>query len=232
MQRNNKGQFIKGHIPFNKGTAKINFCIDCGMRLSSNKTAIRCRSCDSKFKWSSKEYKDRVSKKISSGRIGIKFTEEHKRNLYKFKIGHIPYNKGKHIQSNTGRTHFKKGDKIMLGRKRPDITGKSNHNYGKIFTPVWGKYRNINMRSGYEIGFARWLDFSGIKWEYEPKRFDLGYTTYTPDFYLPEFDVFIEIKGYLTKIAEKKMNVFVNKYKNINFKLLKEKDLRNLGVIK
>ena len=46
-----------------------------------------------------------------------------------FKIGHIPWNKDTHIQTNTGKTHFKKGqhpssltefkkgNKINLGKK-------------------------------------------------------------------------------------------------------------------
>ena len=230
MKRNQKGQFIKGHRPYNKGTAKNVYCINCGKQLKNHK-AIRCQACATKFRWKYKEYKEKVSKKISSGKKGIKFTEEHKRNISKSKLGHIPYNKGKHIQTNTGRTHFKKGSKINLGRKRPDMLGKNNHNYGKVFKPFWGKYQNINMRSGWEIGYAKYLNKNNIKWEYEPKTFDLGNTTYTPDFYLPESNGYIEIKGYLTEEAKQKIEKFLDIYKQINFKLLKSKELKKIGVI-
>ena len=230
MNRDNKGRFVKRHVPSNKGTAKVVYCIDCNKQLQNYK-AKRCKSCATKFRWSSKEYKERVSKKISSGRKGIKFTEKHKRNISKSKIGHVPYNKGKHIQTNTGRTHFKKGSKIMLGRKRPDMTGKNNHNYGKVFKPFWGKYKNISMRSGWEIGYAKYLDRNNIKWEYEPKTFDLGDTTYTPDFYLPELNTYIEIKGFLTDEAKQKIQRFIKIYSHINFKLLKKKDLNKIGAI-
>ena len=230
MNRDNRGQFIKGHIPHNKGTAKKSYCIDCGKPLS-RPDAKRCKPCDTKFRWSFKEYKEKVSKKMSEGRKGMKFTEQHINNMHTFEKGHIPYNKGKHIQSNTGRTHFKKGCKINLGRSRPDMKGKNNHNYGKCFKPFWGKYKNINMRSGWEIGYANFLDLSGIKWEYEPKTFDLGYTTYTPDFYLPEFNLWIEIKGCFTKEAKQKIKKFLKTYKELNFKILMENDLKKLGAI-
>jgi len=51
-----------------------------------------------------------------------------------------------------------------------------------------------------EEQFARLLDFYGIDWEYEPRSFPIEFdaegkpTSYfTPDFYLPDEDLFIEI---------------------------------------
>lgn len=48
-----------------------------------------------------------VKKKISQSRKGIRASFQ-----TEFKIGHTPWNKGLFIQTNTGRTHFKKGGHI------------------------------------------------------------------------------------------------------------------------
>jgi hypothetical protein len=62
-----------------------------------------------------------------------------------------------------------------------------------------------------ERQFARLLDFYGIDWEYEPRSFpiefdDAGNPTgyFTPDFYLPDEDLFIEITTMNQKLVTKK----------------------------
>ena len=115
----------------------------------------------------------------------------------------------------------------MFGR-----SGKKSPTFGRImYIPNKVSYNNISMRSTWEVNFAMWLDLSNIKWKYEPKTFDLGDCTYTPDFYLPEFNSYIEIKGYFTDYARNKINKFKKLYNNINFKLYKERQLKQMGVI-
>ena len=67
------------------------------------------------------------------------------------------------------------------------------------------------MDSTWEVACARRLDELGIKWIRDPKM-KLSYVTrgrrkrnYVPDFYLPEHDVYIEVKGYWTDAARHKM---------------------------
>jgi hypothetical protein len=98
--------------------------------------------------------------------------------------------------------------------------------------PHWGKYKGINMRSGYEIGYAKYLDRNKTKWEYEPKTFDLGYASYTPDFYLPEKQTYVEIKGWMRIKALIKIKEFIKQNPDINYLLLMENDLQEMGVIK
>ncbi len=59
-----------------------------------------------------------------------------------------------------------------------------------------GYYKGIRMRSQVEIRCAMKLDSAGILWEYEPQRFYLEELdcSYLPDFYLPEFDTYLEVK--------------------------------------
>ena len=62
-----------------------------------------------------------------------------------------------------------------------------------------------------ERQFARLLDFYQIEWEYEPRSFDLewdrrGNVTqqFTPDFYLPDWDLYIEITTMNQKLVTRK----------------------------
>ena len=59
--------------------------------------------------------------------------------------------------------------------------------------------------------FARILDFYGIQWEYEPRTFTLnedeqGNVTeaFTPDFYLPEQDLYVELTTLRPQLSTKK----------------------------
>ena len=68
--------------------------------------------------------------------------------------------------------------------------------------------RTINMRSLSEALMAHTLDLMQVEWEYEPQRFDLGWGFYTPDFYLPEFDHWVEVKGMWTDSSRRKFEEF------------------------
>lgn len=60
-----------------------------------------------------------------------------------------------------------------------------------------GEHAGVWMRCLNSEGvFARDCDDVGIAWLYEPRRFKLSWCTYLPDFYLPEFDVWVEVKGW------------------------------------
>jgi hypothetical protein len=69
----------------------------------------------------------------------------------------------------------------------------------------------VNFAHASERQFARLLDFYQIEWEYEPRSFDLerdedGNVTqrFTPDFYLPQYDLYIEITTLNQKLVTKK----------------------------
>ncbi len=69
----------------------------------------------------------------------------------------------------------------------------------------------VSMDSTWEVACAQRLDALGIRWIRNPSM-KLKYTTrgcrarnYIPDFYLPDHDVYIEVKGYWTEAARHKM---------------------------
>jgi len=88
-----------------------------------------------------------------------------------------------------------------------------------------------------EAEFAAFLDFYRIKWEYEPKSFPLrwrdGRVTemFTPDFYLPEQDLYVELttmKQSLVTRKNRKVRRLRQLYPNINVVLLYRKDYHEL----
>lgn len=89
----------------------------------------------------------------------------------------------------------------------------------------------IPIIGGWAGAFAKWCDNNKIKWQYEPKTFDLGNTTYTPDFYLPESDTYIEVKGFWRDDAREKFILFKQLYSRVNLVLLTKKELKILGVL-
>jgi hypoxanthine phosphoribosyltransferase len=91
-----------------------------------------------------------------------------------------------------------------------------------------------------EEEFARILDYYGLEWEYEPRTFPLEWDeqnevteAFTPDFYLPQQDLFIEIttlRPQLSTHKNRKLRRLKELYPEINIKLLKRREVRDLLV--
>lgn len=91
-----------------------------------------------------------------------------------------------------------------------------------------------------EEAFARILDFYGIKWAYEPRTFPLEWDetgrvleAFTPDFYLPEQDLYIELttlKPRLSTHKNRKLRRMQELYPEIHIKLFKRREMRDLEV--
>ena len=88
--------------------------------------------------------------------------------------------------------------------------------------------------------FARILDFYGVQWEYEPRTFTLntdgnGNVTeaFTPDFYLSEQDLYVELTTLRPQLSTKKnrkLKRLQELYPEVNIKLFKRRELRNLMI--
>jgi hypothetical protein len=89
-----------------------------------------------------------------------------------------------------------------------------------------------------EEEFARILDFYQIKWQYEPKSFPLDWNgsgqvteSFTPDFYLPQFDLYIELttlKQDLVTRKNRKIRRLRELYPTVNLKVFYGRDYRKL----
>jgi hypothetical protein len=88
--------------------------------------------------------------------------------------------------------------------------------------------------------FARILDFYGIAWEYEPRTFPLEWDengkvtlAFAPDFFLPEQNLFVELtvlRPKLTLKKNRKIRLMHELYPEVNIKLFKRRELRNMMV--
>lgn len=82
------------------------------------------------------------------------------------------------------------------------------------------------------------LDFYGITWEYEPKSFPVEFDDagaavgfFTPDFYLPEEDLFIEITTMNQKLVTKKnrkVRLLGEHHPDIRCKIFYQRDFLHL----
>jgi hypothetical protein len=67
------------------------------------------------------------------------------------------------------------------------------------------RYKGRKFRSRLEARWAVFFDALGVQWEYEPEGFDLGEAGYyLPDFWLPDLDCWIEVKGHDIQSEEMK----------------------------
>lgn len=86
--------------------------------------------------------------------------------------------------------------------------------------------------------FANLLNFYRIEWEYEPRSFPLQWDkdgkvmeAFTPDFYLPELDLYVEVttmKQALVTKKNRKVKLLKAIYPHINIQVFYQKDFQDL----
>lgn len=100
----------------------------------------------------------------------------------------------------------------MLGLSHSEFTknilrshnlGSNNPRYGKpgsLSRGISSYYKDYCFKSRYESIYAVWLLYNKINFKYEYLTFDYVDEdhTYTPDFYLLDYNKIVEIKGYYT----------------------------------
>jgi hypothetical protein len=118
----------------------------------------------------------------------------------------------------------------MFGRK-----GRKNPSFGKVVqgghTRGRGGFRadiGHYVRSSWEANYCRWLRFHGITYEYEPRAFDMGDSTYIPDFWITSWNCWVEIKGYWTEKARLKVSKFRQLYPGERLLIIGEDEYKEL----
>jgi hypothetical protein len=91
-----------------------------------------------------------------------------------------------------------------------------------------------------EEEFARILDYYGIEWQYEPRTFPLAWDddgnvseAFSPDFYLVHQDLYVELTTIRPKLVtskNRKIRRLKELYPDINIKLFKRSDLRDMMI--
>jgi hypothetical protein len=90
-----------------------------------------------------------------------------------------------------------------------------------------------------EVECARILDFYGLDWKYEPHSFILEsdengrvLEAFTPDFYLPQQDLYLEVtvmKQSLVTRKNRKIRKLRERYPDVRIKLFTRRDFERLA---
>ena len=165
--------------------------------------------------------------------------------MHKPTAGKIPWNKGltKESDERLQKAGIKTSKALVgrMGHKMSDATKEKLRKIilKKIKNNTWHnsfskarthEYNGIKLYGKWELEYAKWLDRHNIKWERPTKAYPYIFENkkhmYTPDFYLPENNEYVEIKGYETERDRAKWKYFPN-----NLLILKGSDLQELGII-
>ncbi|MDQ2663275.1 MAG: hypothetical protein M3Y18_04480 [Candidatus Eremiobacteraeota bacterium] len=86
-----------------------------------------------------------------------------------------------------------------------------------------------------EAELARVLDFYRVDWQYEPRTFPLVRNergdvveAFTPDFYLPEFNMYIEVTVLSPRLQSRKnrkIRLLRERYPDVRIKLFARRDV-------
>ena len=238
-------------------TKKIYFCKHCGKIISICSALYgqhQCKTCQNRkfFIDKSELYKEYILKHKSIIEIAqifkccygtiFKWLLNYNIKIKSRRETHLGRKRPDHSKRMTGKGNPLFGvrrskavrDKISRG-KIGKYKGRNNHNFGKKSSHKCsyghgGRYKHTWFKSSYEIAYAKYLTKNHVKWQYEPKAFDLGNTTYRPDFYLPKSNIWIEVKGYWREEALHKFNLFKKLYPKIKIVVFDKLRLIKEGV--
>lgn len=111
-----------------------------------------------------------------------------------------------------------------MGRHQQTVTGDG--------------HQGLKFAHASEQEFARILDFYQIEWHYEPRTFALRWDdngtpveSFSPDFYLPELDLFVELTTLRQRLVTKKnrkLRRLRELYPDVNIKLFYNRDFLSL----
>lgn len=89
-----------------------------------------------------------------------------------------------------------------------------------------------------EADFARLLDFYEVQWVYEPCMFPIAWNErgnvvewFTPDFYLPKYDLFLEMTVQSPRLQSRKnrkIRLLRQAYPDVSIKLFTRRDVERV----
>ena len=166
---------------------------------------------------------------------------------------YIPWNKGLTKEtdervkqsSETYKTNFEAGKFKIIGHKHTlETRNKLSEIHSKYldsckagFSDVgWYKITNLNgeeftVRGTWERDFGNYLTDKKILWirnkQLKYIQTDNSVHRYNPDFYLPDKDLYIEVKGYFSNKDKEKIKLVLTQHK-INLKFIREAEIKKI----
>ena len=176
-------------------------------------------------------------------------TDEYINNLKKQQISLLTYYaQNKHPKGMLGKHHYKetceklsvshielfsnmskeekhrRAMKAVKTKRENGVIGTTNNAYSRC---KGGIRQDLNQyfRSSWEANIARILNHLNIEWIYEYKRFNFseekeGVLSYQPDFYLPKYNKWIEVKGWMDEKSKLRLELFKKYYPTESLNLI------------
>jgi len=143
--------------------------------------------------------------------LGKNQSEKSKLLMSVSKVGKTPWNKGKSPSEETKRkiSNTLMGIPLSEERKRyMSLSAKNSVNSGRFqkgqpppHGAGTGKHSICNagyeVRSSYERSFSDGMCALNMNHSYESQRFYFGRYSYLPDYFIPELNLYIELKGHM-----------------------------------
>jgi extradiol dioxygenase family protein len=196
---------------------------ECKNKNSLAQHEIRCKYNPNRISLEYLKYRDQTNIKrnpsnqfIKAKKLGLpipKVSEE-----TKIKISKVW--KGRKHSEESKRKISKEMQRIV--RENPESYSASNVN-GRVKKV---EYNGIILDSKWEVIVAKYLDSNNIEWTRPKIGFEYTYNEtnkiYYPDFYLPKYDTYIEVKGY-----ERDKDKY--KWQSVNnLIVIKQKEIRDI----
>lgn len=143
------------------------------------------------------------------------------------------FNEGKFVGSQTGKKHTQEyKNKMSIITKKRHENGWDNKCGRALKYKYYSKIAgDITVDGSWELAVAKYLDDKHYNWKRNKKRFKYinlvgNEAFYTPDFYLTDENIYIEVKGYETELDRCKWKQFPE-----ILLVWKKQDLINLGIL-
>lgn len=229
-----KEQFVLIDKKGNKAPDKLHHDCECNLchklydtfilKEKKKKHPWLCKSCAITKEWQSNEYRKKllIPHKIatSTEKFRIHCSKQSKLNWSNSSIRKKMTNRtldDRKCAAQKGRKTYLKNIEKGLTKSRGAAHGKRELYKGQYF------------RSTYETRFARVLDEHNINWQYEPRGWVVqNKKAYVPDFYINDYDLWVEIKGWWRDDAREKFISFINEYDDLNIALIMSDELKLL----
>lgn len=104
--------------------------------------------------------------------------------------------------------------RVIGGRPTSPRASKGKNGIRQDISPT------INFYSRWEANIARLFTVLKIRWHYAPKSFDIGGQRYTPDFYLPDKDAYVEVKNFWWSYSKIRDQKFRERYPDIRLEVI------------
>lgn len=104
----------------------------------------------------------------------------------------------------------------------------------KWFKSIDSFGNECTLRGTWEVKVSEWLNHQGVMWtrKHYIKYIDDNINrTYSPDFYIPNDDLIIEVKGYYSERDKRKMSLISEQYPQLKIKFIMKNEIEHIDSI-